>query len=116
MSRDHAAQWSGIEREKQRTQNGPPRESKFEIGFGGQTLTYLNPLVSTSQIRFKPFECHTRYSLSFGGQCPTQYCTLHRIHVPVVHCRVETVTNSCSVSTSSPIHSMTSYPAALHEY
>ena len=32
--KDHAAQWNGIEREKQRTQNGPLRDSKFEIGFG----------------------------------------------------------------------------------
>ena len=35
--KDHAAQWSGIEHEKQRTQNGPLRDSKFEIGFGGQS-------------------------------------------------------------------------------
>ena len=55
--KDHAAQWSGIEREKQRTQNGPLRNSKFEIGFGGQTVTYVDPLASTSQIRFKPVEC-----------------------------------------------------------
>ena len=33
--KDHAAQWSGIEREKQEIQNGPPKDSKFEIGFGG---------------------------------------------------------------------------------
>ena len=46
-----------IERENQRTQNGPPRDSKFEIGLAGQTVTYLNLLASTSQIRFKPVEC-----------------------------------------------------------
>ena len=57
MLKDHAAQWSGIECEKQRTQNGPPRDTEFEIGFGGQTVTYLDPLASTSQIRFKPVEC-----------------------------------------------------------
>ena len=55
--KDHAVQWSGIEREKQRTENGPLGDSKFETGFGGQTVTYLNPLVSTSKIRFKPVEC-----------------------------------------------------------
>ena len=53
---DHAAQWTGIEREKQRTQNGPLGDSEFEIGFGGQTATFLDPLASTSQ-RFKPVEC-----------------------------------------------------------
>ena len=57
MFKDHAAQWSGIEREKQRTQNGPLRDSKFEIAYGGQTVTVLNPLASTSQLRFKPVEC-----------------------------------------------------------
>ena len=57
MFKDHAAQWIGIEREKQRTLKGPLRDSEFEIGFGGQTVTYLNPLASTSQIRFKPVEC-----------------------------------------------------------
>ena len=39
MFKDHAAQWSGIEREKERTQNGPLRDFKFEIGIGGQTVT-----------------------------------------------------------------------------
>ena len=57
MFKDHTVQWSGIEREKQRTQNGPLRDSEFEIGFGGQTVTYLDPLTSTSQIRFTPVEC-----------------------------------------------------------
>ena len=33
-----------------RAQNGPLGNSKFEIGFGGQTVTYLNPLASTTQI------------------------------------------------------------------
>ena len=57
--KDHAAQWSGIEREKQRTQNGHLRDTEFEIGFGGQTVAYLDPLASTSQIRFKVVECLT---------------------------------------------------------
>ena len=33
------------------------RDTEFEIGFGGQTVTYLDPLASTSQIRLKPVEC-----------------------------------------------------------
>ena len=37
--KDHAAQWSGIEGEKQRTQNRPLRDYTFEISFGGQTVT-----------------------------------------------------------------------------
>ena len=57
MFTDHAAQWSGIESENQRTQNGPLRDSESEIGFGGQTVTYLNPFASNSQILFKPVEC-----------------------------------------------------------
>ena len=55
--KDHAAQLSGIEREKLRTQNGPLRDSKFDIGFGGQILTWLKPLASIIQILFKPVEC-----------------------------------------------------------
>ena len=33
------------------------RDSKREVSFGGQTVTELNPLASSSQIWFKPAKC-----------------------------------------------------------